>query len=232
MGTEPGSDDLLRRIRRLYSLWGGSKLYGFGTAVTFLGREARIRRRCIQHLQLSPGDLVLDAACGTGRNYPYLREALDDHGLLVGIDLTYRMLARARTQEQQQNQPALQLVQADLQQLPCRAGAFDGAVAVLGISVVPDFERALRQIGESLRAGGRLVVCDASVLRGRWRILNLIIKPLYRRLAAWDPEKDILGALNDHFQVESVEWFNGGSVYVATSLRNNGERKSSERSIS
>jgi ubiquinone/menaquinone biosynthesis C-methylase UbiE len=54
------------------------------------------RRRAAQRLGLNPGDRVLEIGCGTGRNLPYLREAVGPEGRIYGVDLSAGMLAKAR----------------------------------------------------------------------------------------------------------------------------------------
>jgi SAM-dependent methyltransferase len=54
------------------------------------------RKRAAQRLALQPGDRVLEIGCGTGRNFPYLREAVGASGQIYGVDLSAGMLAKAQ----------------------------------------------------------------------------------------------------------------------------------------
>ena len=56
----------------------------------------RLRPRIAAHLNLKPGDAVLDAACGTGGNFRMIQEAIGQSGRLIGIDLSTDMLEQAR----------------------------------------------------------------------------------------------------------------------------------------
>lgn len=47
-------------------------------------------------LRLGPGDTVLDVGCGTGLNFPLLRRAVGASGVIIGVDASPSMLARAR----------------------------------------------------------------------------------------------------------------------------------------
>ncbi len=59
-------------------------------------RTMWIRARTIAKLDLSPGDRVLDVACGTGLSLPSLREAVGTEGEVVGIEISPEMISLAR----------------------------------------------------------------------------------------------------------------------------------------
>ncbi len=55
-----------------------------------------VRARAIAALQLQPGDVVLDAGCGTGFCFHMIEDAIGPSGRLIGIEPSPAMLARAR----------------------------------------------------------------------------------------------------------------------------------------
>ena len=54
------------------------------------------RRRAVSALGLKAGDTVLEIGAGTGRNFPYLVEAVGPSGTVIGVDASQGMLAEAR----------------------------------------------------------------------------------------------------------------------------------------
>src|SRR5215472_3888189 len=54
-----------------------------------------LRRTAANCLDLQPGDRVVELGCGTGRNLPFLREAVGPRGKVYGVDLSAGMLAKA-----------------------------------------------------------------------------------------------------------------------------------------
>src|SRR5680860_236148 len=73
-----------------------------------IGRIAGIRA-----LQLKPGDRVLDIGCGTGLNFPLLREAVGPGGRIVGVDISGEMLQRSRTRAARRGWANVEVVHAD-----------------------------------------------------------------------------------------------------------------------
>ena len=214
-------NNVLDDIASTYSFWGRSGLYGVGTSLTLLGREPQIRRKCVEQLQLLPGGRVLDIACGTGRNHPYLVEAVGASGEVVGLDYTPEMLDCARRQAEQRDWQNVTLLEGDAATIDLVPGTFDGVIGVLGFGVIPDHREAVRRCAALLRMEGRMVICDATPFRGLLRPLNVLTVPLYRRLARWNTDKDLLGALGDHLELVNLQRFNGGSIYVATGVKEN-----------
>jgi len=60
------------------------------------GRNQKWRRQLIDLLPLRPGDVVVDAGCGTGLCFPRLMAKIGPVGAIVGIDESPHMVAIAR----------------------------------------------------------------------------------------------------------------------------------------
>lgn len=102
---------------------------------------------------LQSGARVLDLGCGVGTTAKTCRVefALD----AVGVDVSPRMLSEARGQC-----PALPLIQAPGARLPLGDGVVDAVVAECVLSLLPNLDAALVDIGRVLCEGGLLVVSD------------------------------------------------------------------------
>ncbi len=59
-------------------------------------RTMALRRRTIARLGLQPGDVVLDAGCGTGLSFALLLEAVGCNGQVIGVESSKQMMALAR----------------------------------------------------------------------------------------------------------------------------------------
>lgn len=102
-------------LQAFYGRWAG--LYDRIARVPGVGawREAAARA-----LELAPGDTVVEMGCGTGANFPYLRERVGPRGTVIGVDLTAEMLAVAAKRIAANGWENAHLVRADAACPPVR----------------------------------------------------------------------------------------------------------------
>lgn len=109
------------------------------------------RKKTIASLQLPSGSIVLDLACGTG---DFCR-GLADAGLRpVGLDLSYGMLAAART--------TVPLAQADALRLPVPDGSVDGVTCGFALRNFAALEPFFAELGRVVRPGGRIALLEVA----------------------------------------------------------------------
>lgn len=82
-----------------------------------------LRREAIEHLQLQPGEVVLDVGCGTGLSFEPLLERLGPSGRVVGIEQCPEMMARARDRIHTHHWRQVTLVQAPAEEARWRGKA-------------------------------------------------------------------------------------------------------------
>lgn len=150
------------------------------------GIDIHWRRRAVDVLAAAPGARVLDLCTGTA---DLLIEALGRDGASrgVGLDMSMPMLTRAAGKLSRVGMAGRAgLVAGDVQALPVRDGAFDGALIGFGIRNVGDAAGALAEMRRVLRPAGRLVVLEFSMPRGPMGVLyRAYARHVLPRLGGW-----------------------------------------------
>ena len=145
-------------VPRIYERWWRPTL---GRAIKgVLGPGMRDEHR-IAHLllALSPGDAVLDVACGTGNFTRGFAKTVGPEGLAVGIDVSETMLARAVSDTTTAGLgDRTAYVRGDAQELPFVDGVFDAVCCFAALHLFSDPERALDRMTAMLAPGGRIAI--------------------------------------------------------------------------
>jgi SAM-dependent methyltransferase len=112
-------------------------------------------RRMLDAARITPSDRVLDVGCGCGGS---TRDAarLAVRGTVLGVDLSRRMLERARERSRAEGLSNIRFERADAQIHPFHEGAFDVAISRFGVMFFADPVAAFGNIGRALRPGGRV----------------------------------------------------------------------------
>jgi SAM-dependent methyltransferase len=109
-------------------------------------------------LGLSPGDGVLDVACGTGNFTRGFALTVGDEGLAVGIDVSETMLARAVADTRESGVDNAAFIRGDAQELPFRDQSFDAVCCFAAFHLFADPMRALDRMTAALTPGGRIAL--------------------------------------------------------------------------
>ncbi len=142
-------------IARIYEsrLWRRSRIATLALGISFEREQQLIGRAA----RLSPGDSLLDVACGPGiYARPFARQVAP--GLVVGLDLSPAMLGHARRRARAAGLENLALVRGDALRLPFAGGRFDAVNCCGALHLFPDADLALREVHRVLKPGGRFTV--------------------------------------------------------------------------
>jgi ubiquinone/menaquinone biosynthesis C-methylase UbiE len=144
-------------VPRIYERWWRPALGRLmkGVLGPRMSDEHRIARLL---LSLSPGDGVLDVACGTGNFTRDFARSVGPDGLAVGIDVSQTMLARAAADTGSAGLDQVAYVRGDAQELPFRDQSFDAVCCFAAIHLFADPMRALDRMTAVLTPGGRIAL--------------------------------------------------------------------------
>ena len=149
---------LTRIVPQVYERWWRPALGRAAKGVFGPGMndEKRIARLL---LALSPGDGILDIACGTGNFTREFARTVGPAGLVVGIDVSDTMLARAvRDTRDADLGDRIAYVRGDAAHLPFREKSFDAVCCFAALHLFHDPLGALDRMMSVLTPGGRIAI--------------------------------------------------------------------------
>ncbi|HRW38872.1 MAG TPA: ubiquinone/menaquinone biosynthesis methyltransferase [Aquihabitans sp.] len=148
-GALPTGEEKVRAVRSMFDAI--APRYDLVNRLMTFRMDVGWRKRTLRDLRLRPGSVVLDLACGTGD----LCRMLEDQGLRpVGMDLSFGMLAAART--------GAPLVHADALSLPVPDGAVDGVTCGFALRNFRELPPFFAELGRVVRSGGRIALLDVA----------------------------------------------------------------------
>jgi len=179
------------------------------------------RAAAIQELFLKKDQLVLSVACRTGQSFEHFQNYLEGSGLVVGIDLSEGMLAKAQIKIDIHNWSNIKLIECDAATISSNTikdrlklnevKKFDSAICELGLTAIPDWEKVIDTMINLVKPGGKIVIMDwymkAVDLRGKfinWVGNGDITKPTWQYLKS----------RVDNFRIDSQ--FKKGDVFVGS----------------
>lgn len=177
-----------------------SKFYDLTRKFFLLNRE-----KALSMLDLRPGENVIDFACGTGLNVPFL---IQKNVNVTGIDYSAYMLEKAR-----EKYPFVNFVEGDVSGIKIKEKA-DAIVCTYSISMIEKWTESVLNMKNSLKKEGRLLILDFYPFQG-------YIKFLYPAFKKWlmlhgvDPEKPVIPFLNQHFKKLDYWILNSGYNFIA-----------------
>ncbi|SFL98005.1 demethylmenaquinone methyltransferase [Salibacterium qingdaonense] len=120
------------------------------------------RKKTMEALNVEQGAVVLDLCCGTAEWTIDLAEATGSAGSVTGVDFSGSMLQTGQEKVQQKGLSQVELLQANVMDLPFPDESFDYVTIGFGLRNAADYPTVLREMHRVLKKGGRAVCLETS----------------------------------------------------------------------
>jgi len=134
---------------------------------------ARWKKKAFNESSLKKGDHVLVFCCGTGLDFPHILKKIGAEGKIVGVDFSALMLDSAREKIRKYNWNNIELIEADITQFKnFDKTNFDSGVCTLGLSIIPEYKKAYKNLLGCVKKGGEIIIGDMQLASGWLARLN------------------------------------------------------------
>lgn len=159
------AQDKAHRVRRMFNAI--APRYELVNSLFSAGRDRAWRRRAVKLARITPDDVVLDVACGTG---DFSRAfAAAGASRVVGCDFAHDMIALAARRDEEGQRTnrdsrsirrSIHWCEADALRLPFASETFSVVSCAFGVRNFASLETGLGEMRRVLTPGGRLVILE------------------------------------------------------------------------
>jgi len=182
----------------------------------------KTKRIAVEKSLMKRGDRIVVFCCGSGMDFPFIQERIGAEGFITGIDFSGEMLAIAEERCKKNGWTNINLLQQDVSKfIPAKwlANLCDFGICTLGLSLIPNWEKAYRNLCESVRPGGGVIVADMQLARGLLGVFNPISVLLSKPFGGtWQGHKNanlVFNLMKQELSNLKKEEYFAGSYFIA-----------------
>jgi SAM-dependent methyltransferase len=114
--------------------------------------------------KIKEGDVVLDLGSGAGFDCFLASKKVGETGKVIGVDMTQEMIEKAKSIAEKNNYKNVEFRLGEIENLPIDDNSIDVAISNCVINLVPDKEKAFKEIHRVLKSGGKIYLSDIVLL--------------------------------------------------------------------
>ncbi|MBC8147826.1 MAG: class I SAM-dependent methyltransferase [Bacteroidetes bacterium] len=159
--------------KKIEAIYAGkvAKKYDFSMPPFFL----KWKKKAYNQSALKKGDTVLVFCCGTGLDFQYIYEKIGETGKIIGVDFSAKMLNSAKLKIEKKNWKNIELIEADITKFDnTNLEKADVGVCTLGLSIIPDFKTAYKNLLSNVKDGGEIIIGDMQLATGFLALFNTL----------------------------------------------------------
>ena len=154
----------------------------------------------LEKIGIQSGDRIIEVGVGTGLSLSLYPESCK----VVGIDITRRMLERAKAKKEKLGLSHIDLFEMDGENICFDDDSFDHAVLPFVISVVPNLERLMAEIKRVTKKGGKIIIMNHLCTKISWvSRMEEMLSPFFMKLG-WNAGLSI-DMLSNHCNIHIEE---------------------------
>lgn len=114
--------------------------------------------------KIKEGDIVLDLGSGAGFDCFLASKKVGDTGKVIGVDMTEEMIEKAKNNAEKNGYKNVEFKLGEIENLPIDDNSIDVAISNCVINLVPDKEKAFKEIYRVLKKDGKIYLSDIVLL--------------------------------------------------------------------